>query len=145
MRKRFLNKKGITIAETVVAMTVITIVTVSAISVILSSTKSTGKAAYIAEAQDFSLNALECFRSAEDAASFEKAIDFIGGFTEKTPDDTNPDAQNNYIYTFKLENSGYTASVTVNYGITADEQDSFSVTVKNGDEPVTDTIEFTKN
>ena len=135
MRKRILNKKGITIAEAVVAMTVIAIVTVTALSIITSSTLTAKKAAHIAEAQDFSLSALECFRASDDKDAFFGLIDFVGGCTDEITED-----ENKYILT--LENSGYSAYITLDYSDT--DSHKFSVEVKDGENAVTDKIEFTK-
>ena len=135
MRKRLLNKNGITIAEAVIAMTVITIVTVSAISIILSSTVSTKKATYITEAQDFALSALECFRTSENEDDFKSALEFIGGYSGEI-------TENADNYTLTLENSGYNVSIIAEYSDSG--ADRFSVSVTDGESAVTDTIEFTK-
>ena len=59
-KRRFMNKKGMTVAEVIIAIAVISVVTVSALSLVLYSENTALTAQYKTEAQYFALDALEC-------------------------------------------------------------------------------------
>lgn len=137
MSKRcFMNKRGMTVAEVIIAIAVISVVTVSALSLVLYSENTALAAQYKTEAQYFALDALECFRVSADADEFESAMDFRGGYTVAE------DVTGGYIY--KLENGGYVAIVTLSYGEEG-QRPAFSITVRNGDgDVVSEIIDFRK-
>ncbi len=123
MNKRSLGRHGFSIVEVVVAMAVIAIVTASALTITLLSLSSEKKAVELSRAQYFAADALEAFRAAEDQSAFESAMEFAGGYSS-----FEKQGENTYIY--KLENSGCTATVTVEYADT--DRPAFSLTVTDG-------------
>ena len=135
-KRRFMNKKGMTVAEVIIAIAVISVVTVSALSLVLYSENTALTAQYKTEAQYFALDALECFRVSADADEFESAMDFRGGYTAVD------DVTGGYIY--KLENGGYVAIVTLSYS-EGEQRSKFSITVRNADgDAVAEIIDFRK-
>ena len=122
-----MNKKGITIAEVVIAMAVVTIVTVTALSIAFTSTRSTQKGLDKTAAQYFAADAVECFRAAADAEQFETAMAFRGGYTLCESSAVDPEKESQHQYTYQLADSGYSAVVTLNYP--DKERPSFNVVV----------------
>lgn len=107
MSRRVLNQKGFSLIETVIAMAIIIIVTVSALTMVTSSLNITKKEIYTSKAQYFAADSLEAFRIAEDAAQFEETIAFAGGYSYFDVDEN--------LYIYYLENSGYTAEISLAY------------------------------
>ena len=132
-----LNKKGMTLPEVVLAMAVVTIVTITAISIVFSSSVSTKKSMNKIDAEYFLADALECFRASDTAEQYEAAMNFGGHAATEISE-----AEGRKIYTYKLEDSGYTATVSVGY---TDGEDTFTGYVKDlSDNLVIDIIDFKK-
>ena len=73
-----LNKKGFSIVEVIIAMTVIAIVSASALTIVLKSLDNTRAAMYKADAQYLVYDALECYKVADSPEAFAAAFEFRG-------------------------------------------------------------------
>lgn len=135
MKKRILNKKGMTMVEVIIAMAVVMLVTITALSIITSSTHTTQSALHKSQAQHFAEDAFACFRACETADQFADAMAFAGGYSEC--------AVSGSQYTFLLNASRFTAVVTVEYP--AGDRASFSIQITDDDDEVITSIPtFTK-
>ena len=130
---RIKEKRGISLAEAVIALAVILIVTVAALSVALTSIAVKRKTLYASYAQDFARNAYECFIAAEDEEDFVALIEFAeGAFL----------AEKDGKYTYVNEEKDYIATIKVDYDA---DRPTFSVTILNAKgEEVVPLIEYEK-
>lgn len=98
------KKKGFSLVEAVIALSVVVIVSFAALSLVLSSTTTKVNAVNKSKAQYFAYNALECFKASDSATEFENNIAFAEGITPTTDENT---------YTFVSEENKFTATVTI--------------------------------
>ena len=103
MRKILKNKRGFTIVEVVISLTIVIIISIGTISLMQVSTKSLRRATYNVQAQNFVADVVSCYRVGELS---EKAIGFAGGEGTQV-------TQSDGVYACVLPNSGYIASVEV--------------------------------
>lgn len=99
------KKKGFSLVEAVIALTVVVIVSFAALSLVLSSTTTKVNAVNKSKAQYFAYNALECFKASDDTTEFENNIVFAEGLTPTKDENT---------YIFVSEENKFTAAVTIN-------------------------------
>lgn len=131
----FRNKKGISLVEVVIAMAIVTIVTITTLSIIYSSTLATQKASHRTAAQYFAMDILEAFKMAENEQQFIRAVEYRGGYTQRSNEEDK--------YIFVLEQSNYKALVTVDYP--AVDRPSLSVVITdNSGEAVAQIDDFKK-
>lgn len=71
---RVRKKKGFSIVEVVIALTVIVIVTFSALSIIMASTTKRVNAINKTEAQNFASDILECFKASNSFSEFQDNV-----------------------------------------------------------------------
>lgn len=76
------NKKGFSIVEVVIAMTVIAIVSATALTIVLSSADNTRAAMYKSDAQYLVADAIECFKVSETKDELVDALLARGGLNE---------------------------------------------------------------
>lgn len=103
MHKR-VSRRGVTVVEAVVAMTIIAIVSLSALSVISSSRTIAASDAAYEQARYRAEAALECFKFADDPTEFKNAL----GVLWPNQDDG---SSTEYTYTTSV----VTLTVTVDY------------------------------
>ena len=124
MRKFLKNKRGFTIAETVISLAVITIISIGTISLMQASNKSLRRATYNAQAQNFVADVVACYRVAEDETEFKKNVLFAigaqGSFTDGVPFEL----PSKYMATIHVD--GATLTVVVTNGDNIVAQASFT-------------------
>ena len=76
-----LNKRGFTLAESVLALAVIAITSVGVLSLVLSSHRATTAAAQKQQAQLYAADIISCYRVSENDTDFEANIEFALGKT----------------------------------------------------------------
>ena len=114
--KRNRSRRGISLVEVVVALTVITIISAAALSLVISSARVDANSLRSTQVMMAAENALECYRFAESKEEFAALL-------EKTGDYKGSDG------VFVLTEKSYT--ITVNY---TDTQLTFSATDSDGKE-----------
>lgn len=77
--KRWMNKRGFSIVEAIIAILMITLVTAAALSVVLSSILQKQQNIDRLAAQRFACNAWECFKASESEQDFRENMNFAGG------------------------------------------------------------------
>jgi len=73
------RKSGFSVAEAVIALTVIVLVSAAALTIVLSSISAKVTAMDKAQAQNFAANAWECFKVSETTAEFAENMRFAEG------------------------------------------------------------------
>lgn len=102
-------KKGFTIAEVVVAMTIITIVTIVTISLIERCRSISTKSRYYAEAREIANNSLEMFKFSNSEDEYWSNIVVLGNDYKKEDK------------TFKFENNIYELLIITNFNDTTED------------------------
>ena len=74
-----LNKRGFTLAESVLALAIIAIVSVGTLSLILSAQNSTISAAQKQQAQLYAADIIACYRVSDSDADFNENVTFAIG------------------------------------------------------------------
>lgn len=106
------NKRGASLAEAVVAITVITIVSVAALSTILFSINAQRKVINYTEAQNFAASVYESFQAADGEESFVKNVKFA---EEVELANQEPDEKGTYTYTYSSDTHNFQAIIEVNF------------------------------
>lgn len=99
------KKKGFSLVEAVIALSVVVIVSFAALSLVLSSTTTKANAVNKSKAQYFAYNALECFKASDDTTEFESNMLFAAGIEIKLDE--------NGQCTYLSEENKFTATVTI--------------------------------
>lgn len=102
-----MNKKGFSLAESVIALSVVTIVSICAITIVISSITSKAKTVQKLNSQNFAYNVVECFKVSSDQTDFENNLKLI---IDSLP--TKQDLESNSIYSFILEKTNYSTVIT---------------------------------
>ena len=119
-----LNKRGFTLAESVLALAIIAIVSVGTLSLILSAQNSTISAAQKQQAQLYAADIIACYRVSTSDEDFNKNVNFAIG--KEIADDN---------------------TITLNDGLTAyitKEGTTLTVAVKNEKDTALTTLTFNK-
>ena len=106
-----LNKRGFTLAESVLALAIISIVSVSTLSLILSAQRSTISAAQKQQAQLYAADIISCYRVSENDVDFASNVNFALG----KPIDDNTIALSDDL-TAHIDQEGKTLKVTIKNG-----------------------------
>ena len=117
------NKRGFSLAETVLALAVISISSVGVLSLVLSAQRATMNAAQKQQAQLYAMDIINCYRVDGD---FTENVKFALGQTENN--------------TFDVSN------ITLNHDMTANvsvEEQTITVVITKNDKPLTERS-FTK-
>ncbi len=80
------KKRGFSIVEVVISLTIIILVSFSALTIVLSSTNKRVSAINQTEGQNFASDILECFKASDSFEKFQENVYFALG---ETADDTN--------------------------------------------------------
>ena len=121
--RKMTSKDGVSIAEVVIALSIIVVVSMTALTLVLSSFSVRSTLITRTQGINFADNAWECFKAADDADEFKSLVENVTGLT--------PTEDTKYIY----DGNGFTATITVTYK--DGERPSFDITVtedKDGDE-----------
>ena len=102
MFKKLKDKRGVSMAEMIIAMTIITLVTAAAMTIMISSLRTTNRDFSEAEDQNFTSNAVACFTAANSAGDFAKKLISIGYNLISGEDQL--EATDQGVYVFDLEN-----------------------------------------
>lgn len=123
------NKRGYSLVEVVIALTVIVIVSVSALSIVLSSITTKQNAINKSYAQNFADNVWECFKAAGSEGEF---ISLVG-----LSKDDEVSLIDEPKYTYVSEKNKFTITITVTYP-------SLNVVVTDKDGDVIISFDYTK-
>ncbi len=99
------KKKGFSLMEAVIALTVVVIVSFAALSLVLSSATAKVNAVNKSKAQYFAYDALECFKASESISDFESNMLFAADIEIKLDE--------NGQFTYLSEENKFTAEITV--------------------------------
>ena len=132
MRRAFKNKKGFSLTEIAVALSMITVVSVCAITIIVYSVSSSKRSADISEAQMFAADLRECFIVSDSDDEFIRAVKFAKGIELRRLDD------GSYLYT--SDKHGYEAAVVLNFS--SDRRVTSSFSIKMVDDEQRELISF---
>lgn len=120
MNKKNKAKRGVSIAEAVVAMAVVVIVSMASISAVIFATNANLKTYNRTRAQNFAQNMLECFKSASSVEEFTKNAAFAEGI-DTFP---GPTANGDYrVYAYTPDNNAFSAVIRISF---PDNSDSSS-------------------
>ena len=126
------NKRGYSLVEVVIALSVIVTVSITALSIVLSSVATKVNAINKSHAQSFTDNVWESFKAAETQDEFVSLVAFSEGVDKA--DITASEGENrNIVYTYSSEKHKFKAEMTVNYQSQRPEL-NLAVTDKEGDE-----------
>ena len=125
------SRRGFTVLEVVIALTVIVIVSASAFALIHSHIKLEQQSIQRIEATNIAENAIECFRFAKDEAEFKIAYEAVVGTEDLQITLSETNAENSIIYeytdgalevTFTIVDNQITINITGNSGTIIDNQ-----------------------
>lgn len=125
------SRRGFTVLEVVIALTVITIVSASAFALIHSHLKLEKQSVQSIEATNIAENAIECFRFAKDEAEFKIAYEAVVRTEDLQITLSETNAENSSIYkytdgalevTFTIVGNQITINITDNSGTIIDNQ-----------------------
>ena len=102
--KPICSRKGISLVEVVVTLTVITIVSIATLSLVIASAKVDAKSLRNTQVMMAAENALECFRFSEDEDEFGEMLAKTGDYS---------DVEGAYI----LRAQSYTITVNADYSV----------------------------
>lgn len=126
------NKRGYSLVEVVIALTVIVIVSISAISIMLSSITTKQHAINKSYAQNFADNVWECFK----AADTEEDFIFLVGLSK----DAEVSLINDTKYTYESTKNKFKAKITVAY----DSRPTLTIEVTESDGDKIISFKYTK-
>ena len=124
------NKRGYSLVEVVIALSVIVTVSITALSIVLSSVATKVNAINKSHAQSFADNVWESFKAADTQDEFLSLVSFS---EDVTLTESETDESGNTIYTYYSEEHKFTAEIAVRYSENARSEFSISVTDKDGD------------
>lgn len=124
------RKKGYSLVEVVIALSVIVIVSISALSILLSSVTTKVNAINKSHAQSFADSVWESFKAADYQEEFLSLVAFSEGvsLTEDTTDDS---GKTTYVY--NCQEYSFTAEISVSYQENARPELEILVNDKDGD------------
>ena len=111
-------RKGVTIVELVIALSVIAIISVAAISMLHTAVKIEVRAASIIEANNTAESIVEMFRFTEDNEEFEKLCNYFFSETITKEElirenEENNNEDNEYLFKYTINKGAY--SICINY------------------------------
>lgn len=134
--KHIKNKRGITIAECVIAMAVILVVSIAATSTIRLSTRNTAQDLKTTEARVAVSNALEIFKISNTPKVFCES--FGSYFSESNfAFQNNPTAETDVVYNYTKTDGNITTEILYKY-VNATSTFYFTGTVKVGDRVISE-------
>ncbi|MBQ2944984.1 MAG: hypothetical protein IJD95_00270 [Clostridia bacterium] len=122
------NKKGISVAEVIIALSVVVLVSLAALSVVLTSVVKSIDTKSTANAYRFADDVLECFKAADDEAEFLEFVSFARGI-ELTDGVTGENSFKTYRY--RSDEKKITVLISVRYS--ASERSVLDISVIDDD------------
>lgn len=138
--KHIKNKRGITIAECVIAMAVILVVSIAATSTIRLSTRNTAQDLKTTEARVAVSNALEIFKISITPTDFKNRFEFYFSESDFAFQD-NSTAKTDVVYNYTKTDGNITTEITYTYTYKCDTTANisyFTGTVKVGDRVISE-------
>lgn len=127
------SKRGYSLVEVVIALSVIVTVSVTALSIVLSSVAAKTNAINKSCAQSFAENVWESFKAADTQDEF---LSFVAFSEDAVLTESTPGGSEETIYTYYSEKHKFTAEIAVLYPENARPELTVTVTDKGGDEIV---------
>lgn len=121
MNKKNKAKRGVSIAEAVVAMAVVVIVSMASISAVIFATNANLKTYNRTRAQNFAQNMLECFKSASSVEEFTRNAAFAEGI-DTFPEEPTANGDDR-VYEYTPDNNAFSAVIRISF---PDNSDSSS-------------------
>ncbi len=122
-----LNKRGFTLAESILALAVIAITSVGVLSLVLSSHRATTAAAQKQQAQLYAADIINCYRVSTDLTNFEENVKFA----------LNQEDATNFDFNQITLNKQMNATVSI-------EENTVTVLVKDNNDKELTKLTFTK-
>lgn len=132
------RKRGYSLVEVVIALTVIVTVSITALTIVLSSVATKQTAIHKTETQNFAQSVWECFKVSDNEAEFISNVDFAEGVILS---DGTVDEDGYTVYTIDSEENKFTAIIKVRYSETERSDLSVDVLDKDGDSIVSFTYQ----
>ena len=115
MKENMKSRKGVALAETVIALVVIGIISVATLTVIFSSVQIENKTIVAMDVRNQAENAIECFRFAKgDKAKFIECLDMSVGVTKEEKEKNNAlgfQSEDDVLYV--LDKGGYIITIKI--------------------------------
>lgn len=115
MKENMKSRRGVALAEAVIALVVIGIISVATLTIIFSSVQVENKTIVAMDVRNQAENAIECFRFAKgDKAKFIECLDMSVGVTKEEKDENNAlgfQCEDNALYV--LDKGGYSIKITL--------------------------------
>jgi type II secretory pathway pseudopilin PulG len=108
MKENMKSRKGIALAEAVIALVVIGIISVATLTVIFSSVQVENKTIVAMDVRNQAENAIECFRFAKGNRSA-----FINCLSQTEEEDFSLTKEEENLRTYVLDKGGYKTTITV--------------------------------
>ncbi len=132
---RVKSKRAFSLAEAVIALSVIVIVSISALSIALSSITARVGVIAKSDAQGFADDLWECFKVSDGQAEFEENVFFARGVLISSEE---TDADGYAVYNYNPQHGSFNSLIKIKYSQNQNERSLFSIEVrdKDGDEIV---------
>ena len=121
MKKNMKSRKGVALAEAVIALVVIGVISVATLTIIFSSVQVENKTIVAMDVRNQAENAIECFRFAKGD---EKT--FVACLNQTEVNDFDPTGDHTYV----LDKGGYKTTITVMVTTQTEQKDGNEVTVE---------------
>ena len=122
------KKGGYSLAEVVIALSLIVLVSIATVSVVLSSASARANVIHKRTAQNFADNVWECFKAAETKDEFLSLI----AFSEEVALTESPDDAS--VYTYHSEENRFSAQIRALFSEAGKDELEISLTDGNGEE-----------
>ena len=116
---RLKSKKGYSLVEVIIALSVIVVVSATALTVILYSVSLRHAEINKSQAQNFAENVMECFKAADDTEEFETLVKFAEGVELKPIPEWG-------AYTYTSIEKNFVVGITVDFEL---ERPTFSIEI----------------
>lgn len=115
MKENMKSRKGVALAEAVIALVVIGIISVATLTVIFSSVQIENKTIVAMDVRNQAENAIECFRFAKgEKAKFIECLDMSVGVTKKEKEENNAlGFQSEDDVRYVLDKGGYVITIQI--------------------------------
>lgn len=132
------KRKGYSLVEVVIALSVIVVVSITALTIVLSSIATKTAAINKGEAQNFAENVWECFKVSNNEEDFLSNVSFA---TSAVLGEGQIDDSGYTVYTYQSEEYKFTAIINIKYSTTARSEFAVEIVDKDGDSIVSFTYE----
>lgn len=108
--RKMTSKDGVSIAEVVIALSIIVVVSMTALTLVLSSFSVRSTLITRTQGINFADNAWECFKAADDAREFESLV-------KEAESELTLDGNTGYEYDYSYQNDRFEANIIVTYEV----------------------------